>query len=200
MRRPVAIAVLASAIGLVSGAVGAEGTNAEAVDQAAMQQQQMPMPMIRRDHLFEERAGTWKATCDEMEDSKVYCRMFHIEQFGEWQTKNFIQVGPAWTPDAVGLVIATYLGFKEGTTVTVGIDKYERHKFTAPKGNNMMVSPEITEKILQEMENGHKLVVTYNSHSGVRHLTLAELGPYNDLLAKVKVQMAKNNQMEIAEQ
>ena len=160
-----------------------------------MQQQQMPIPM-KKSHLYEERAGTWKATCDEMEDSTVYCRMFHIEQFGEWKTKNFVQVGTAWSPDAAGIVIATYLGFKEGTTVTIGIDKHSRHEITAPKGNNLMISPEVSKKILQEMEDGHKIVVTFNSYSGVRHLTLADLEPYKSLLAKVKMQMAKNDQPE----
>ncbi|MET0069719.1 MAG: hypothetical protein ABW096_06735 [Candidatus Thiodiazotropha sp.] len=165
---------------------------AVAADDGAMQEQQMPVPM-QRDHLFEERAGTWKATCDEMEENRVYCRMFHIEQFGEWKAKNFIQVGPAWTPDSVGFVVATYQGFKAGTTVTIGIDRHSRHRITAPKGNNLMISPEIAAKILEEMEKGHKIVVTFNSHSGVRHLTLAELGPYQALLVKVKGQLAKNS-------
>ncbi|MEW8371657.1 MAG: hypothetical protein AB2632_17270 [Candidatus Thiodiazotropha sp.] len=165
---------------------------AVAADDGAMKEQQMPVPM-QRDHLFEERAGTWKATCDEMEENRIYCRMFHIEQFGEWKAKNFIQVGPAWTPDSVGFVVATYQGFKAGTTVTIGIDRHSRHKITAPKGNNLMISPDIAAKILEEMEKGHKIVVTFNSHSGVRHLTLAELGPYQALLAKVKGQLAKNS-------
>ncbi len=187
MKKFVFTAVFALLIGIAASPVfsAEEGSNATAM-------QSMPMPRIKRDHLFEERAGTWKATCDEMEDSKVYCRMFHIEQFGEWKTKNFVQVGPAWTPEAVGFVVATYLGFKEGTTVTIGIDKHDRFKFTASKSNNLMISPEVTEKILQQMEKGHKIVVTFNSHSGMRHLTLAELGPYNELLTKVKTQMAKN--------
>ena len=159
-----------------------------------MSPQQVSMPAIGREHLFEERAGTWKATCDEMEDSKIYCRMFHIEQFGEWKTKNFVQLGPAFSPEAAGFVVATYLGFKEGTTVTIGIDKHSRHKITAPKGNNLMIGPELTESILQQMEHGHKIVITFNSHSGVRHLSLADLGPYQELLAKVKEHMAKNDQ------
>ena len=91
-------------------------------------------------------------------------------------------------------MVATYLGFKEGTTVTIGIDKHSRHKITAPKGNNLMIGPEVTESILQQMENGHKIVITFNSHSGVRHLSLADLGPYQELLAKVKEHMAKNDQ------
>ena len=192
MNKFVVTAIFTSLIGFVACPAFAKEADAKTMDPKAMGQQQMSMPMIKRDHLFEERAGTWKATCDEMEDSKVYCRMFHIEQFGEWKTKNFVQVGPAWTPDAVGFVVATYLGFKEGTTVTVGIDKHERHKFTAPKNNNLMISPEVTEKILQQMENGNRIVVTFNSHSGVRHLTMTDLEPYKDLLAKVKKQMAKN--------
>lgn len=196
MKKYVMTAALASVVGF--GAALAQEIDANALEQDAMEQQQMPMPMIRRNHLFEERAGTWKATCDEMEDSKIYCRMFHIEQFGEWKTKNFVQVGSAWAPDAVGLVVATYLGFKEGTTVTIGIDKHERHKVTAPKGNNLMLSPEFSAKILEEMENGYKIVITFNSHSGVRHLSLADLGPYQVLLAKVKEQMAKNNPSEKA--
>lgn len=196
MRTFVIMAVLASMVGLDANPVFAKEETANAgmpkdVDQGAMQQHQMPM--IKRNHLFEERAGTWKATCDEMEDKKVFCRMFHIEQFGEWKTKNFVQMGPAWTPEAVGFVIATYLGFKEGTKVTIGIDKNKRHEITAPKGNNLMLSPEVTEKILTEMENGHKIVITYNSYSGVRHLSLTDLGPYKTLLAKVKMQMAKNS-------
>lgn len=189
--------VIALMIGICTNPLSAIAADAEAADQGVNKQQQMSMPTSQK-HLFEERAGTWKATCDEMEVGKIYCRMFHIEQFGEWKTKNFIQIGPAWTPDAAGFVVATYLGFKEGTTVTIGIDKHERHKLTAPKGNNLMLSPEISEKILQQMENGHKIVVTFNSHSGVRHLTLAELGPYQELLAKVKLQMTKNNQSERA--
>lgn len=199
MKQFVMTAFIASVIGLGISPAIAKEADAKAVDpkgedHGAMKQQSMPMPMIKRDHLFEERAGTWKATCDEMEDSKVYCRMFHIEQFGEWKTKNFVQVGAAWTPGDVGFVVATYLGFKEGTTVTIGVDKHKRHEVTAPKGNNLMIRPEITETILQEMENGHKIVVTFNSHSGVRHLTLADLAPYKELLAKVKVQMSKNTQ------
>lgn len=194
-------AVLASVIGFCSGPVLAKETaDAKAMDRDAVAQQQMPVPMIKREHLFEERAGTWKATCDTMEDSRVYCRMFHIEQFGEWKTKNFVQLGPAFSPEAAGFVVATYLGFKEGTTVTIGIDKYSRHKITAPKGNNLMLSPEFSAKILQEMENGHKIVITFNSHSGVRHLSLADLGPYKELLGKVKVQMAKNDQSASAGQ
>ena len=184
-------AVLAAVIGFADSPALAKEANND-----AMKQSQMSMPMSRQSHLFEERAGTWKATCDEMEDGKVYCRMFHIEQFGEWKTKNFVQLGPAWNPDAVGFVIATYLGFKQGSTVSIGIDKYERHKITAPKGNNLMLSPQATEKILQEMENGNKIVVTFNSYSGVRHLSLADLGAFKTLLAKVKVQMAKNSQSE----
>ncbi|MCG7913278.1 MAG: hypothetical protein JAY71_05320 [Candidatus Thiodiazotropha weberae] len=187
MNKPVVTALLLSMIGL-----GVGPALAKAADENGMQAQQMPIPM-KRNHLFEERAGTWKATCDEMEQSKVYCRMFHIEQFGEWQAKNFIQVGPAWTPDSVGFVVATYQGFKAGTTVTIGIDKQSRHKITAPKGNNLMISPDITAKILDEMKKGHKIVVTFNSHSGVRHLTLAELGPYQALLSKVKDQLAGNS-------
>ncbi|NNJ90651.1 MAG: hypothetical protein HKP55_03150, partial [Gammaproteobacteria bacterium] len=137
-----------------------------------------PVPMTgnKKSHLFEERAGTWKATCDRMEDNKVYCRMFHIEQFGEWKAKNFVQIGPAWSPNAVGFVIATYLGFKEGTTVTLGIDKHERHEFTAPRGNNLMTSPEVAKKILEQMENGSKVVIYFNSYSGVQQLSLADLG------------------------
>ncbi|MEW8661912.1 MAG: hypothetical protein AB2557_05605 [Candidatus Thiodiazotropha sp.] len=187
MNKPRVTAVLLLAIGFcIAPAL------AVAADDGAMKEQQMPVPM-QRDHLFEERAGTWKATCDEMEENRIYCRMFHIEQFGEWKAKNFIQVGPAWTPDSVGFVVATYQGFKAGTTVTIGIDRHSRHKITAPKGNNLMISPDIASKILEEMEKGHKIVVTFNSHSGVRHLTLAELGPYQALLAKVKGQLAKNS-------
>lgn len=191
MKKTVMTVVLASMIGFA-----ASPALAKEADDAAMKLQQAPMPVIKQNHLFEERAGTWKATCDEMEDSKVYCRMFHIEQFGEWKTKNFVQIGPAWTPDAVGFVVATYLGFKEGTKVIIGIDKHKRYEITAPKGNNLMIRPEITEKILQEMENGHKIVVTFNSYSGVRHLSLTDLGPFNTLLIKVKKQMAKNDQPE----
>ncbi|MET0024003.1 MAG: hypothetical protein ABW085_07070 [Sedimenticola sp.] len=198
MKKYAITAVLASVIWFGTGLTLAAEADAKAMDSenkgmGAMKQQQMSMPM-RRDHLFEERAGTWKATCDEMEDSKVYCRMFHIEQFGEWKTKNFVQIGPAFSPDAAGFVVATYLGFKEGTTVTIGIDKHDRHKITAPKGNNLMIGPEVTQAILQQMENGNKIVLTFNSHSGVRHLTLADLGAYKELLAKVKVHMAKNSQ------
>jgi invasion protein IalB len=148
---------------------------------------------VDRAHLFEERAGTWKATCDEMEDGQVYCKMFHIEQFGEWKAKNFVQLGPAWTPDAVGFVVATYLGFKAGTTVTIGVDKHERHQFTAPRGNNLMLSPEVTEKILREMESGRTMVVYFHSYSGVRQLSMADLGAFNTLMAKVKLQMADNS-------
>ncbi|MET0092324.1 MAG: hypothetical protein ABW120_02230 [Sedimenticola sp.] len=203
MKKYAITAVLASVIGFGTGIALAAEAGAKAMDSenkgmGAMKQQQMSMPM-RRDHLFEERAGTWKATCDEMEDSKVYCRMFHIEQFGEWKTKNFVQIGPAFSPDAAGFVVATYLGFKEGTTVTIGIDKHDRHKITAPKGNNLMIGPEVTQTILQQMESGNKIVLTFNSHSGVRHLTLAELGAYKELLAKVKVHMAKNSQATSAE-
>ncbi len=199
MKKYVITAVLASMIGLVSNPALSKEADTKAMDQGAMKQQQMPMPMpMKRDHLFEERAGTWKATCDEMEGSKVYCRMFHIEQFGEWKTKNFVQIGPAWTPDAAGFIVATYLGFKEGTTVTIGIDKHERHKITAGKGNNLMIGPEVTGTILQQMESGNKIVVTFNSHSGVRHLTLADLESYKELLAKVKMQMTNNSQAEIA--
>ena len=193
MKKPVMMAVLAS----VTGFAGSPAL-AKEPDDTAMKQQQAPMPVVEQDHLFEERAGTWKATCDEMEDSKVYCRMFHIEQFGEWKTRNFVQMGPAWTPDSVGFVVATYLGFKEGTIVTIGIDKHKRYEITAPKGNNLMIRPEIAGKILQEMENGHKIVVTFNSHSGVRHLSLTDLGPFNTLVVKVKKQMAKNKQPESA--
>lgn len=199
MPKFVIAAVLASAIGFSGGPASANEAEAKATgpdksNTGAMKQQQTPMPIMKRDHLFEERAGTWKATCDELEDRKIYCRIFHIEQFGEWKAKNFVQLGPAWNPEAVGFVIATYLGFKEGTTVTVGIDKHERLKITAPKGNNLMIGPEVTETILQQMENGNKIVLTFNSYSGVRHLTLTDLGPYKELLAKVKVQMGKNSQ------
>ena len=194
MSKPGIMAVLASVVLLSAGATASEGT-----EDTALQQEQMPMPMINRSHLFEERAGTWKATCDEMENSSVYCRMFHIEQFGEWSNRNFVQMGPAWTPDAVGFVVATYMGFKEGTTVTIGIDKNKRYEITAPKGNNLMLRPEITEQILQEMENGHKIVITLKSYTGVRHLSLADLGPFKTLLAKVKTQMAKNSQPETAD-
>lgn len=186
MKKVAIAAVTAALIGLGIGSVSAKAAEGSATQQAGM-----PIP-IKRNHLFEERAGSWKATCDKMEDSKVYCRMFHIEQFGEWKTKNFVQLGPAFSPDSAGFVVATYLGFKEGTTVTIGIDKGERHKFTAPKGNNLMISPEITNNILKEMENGNKIVLTFNSHSGVRHLTLADLGAYNELLTKVKAQMINN--------
>ena len=183
-------------IGFFTAPALAVETDAMPADEATVTQEPMSMPVIGRSHLFEERAGTWKATCDEMEDSKVYCRMFHIEQFGEFKTKNFVQVGLAWSPDAVGFVVATYLGFKEGTTVTIGIDKFERHKITAPKGNNLMLSPEAATRILKEMESGHKIVVTFNSHSGVRHLTLADLEPFQTLLAKVHQQMANNSSSE----
>ncbi|MEW8436473.1 MAG: hypothetical protein AB2629_20850 [Candidatus Thiodiazotropha sp.] len=193
MKKPLVMAVLVLLTGFCLGPA-----LAKAADEGAMKEQPIPMPM-KRDHLFEERAGTWKATCDEMEQGKVYCRMFHIEQFGEWKAKNFIQVGPAWTPDSVGFVVATYQGFKAGTTVTIGIDKHDRHKITAPKGNNLMISPEITANILAEMEKGHKIVVTFNSHSGVRHLTLADLGPYQALLTKVKGQLAKNSRATSAD-
>jgi hypothetical protein len=198
MKKYAITAALVSVIGFSGGPALAKAADAKAMDSEVMEQgamqQQMPMPMIKRDHLFEERVGTWKATCDEMEDSKVYCRMFHIEQFGEWKTKNFVQLGPAFSPDAAGFVIATYLGFKEGTTVSIGIDTHSRHKITAPKGNNLMLGPEAAAKILEEMESGNKVVVTFNSHSGVRHLSLADLGAYKELLAKVKGQMAKNGQ------
>lgn len=195
MRKFVLTAVLASVIGF-----GASSALAKEGDAAAMEQQQVPVPMTRQDHLFEERTGTWKAICDEMEDDKIYCRMFHIEQFGEWKTKNFVQMGPAWTPETVGFVVATYLGFKEGTIVSIGIDKNSRYEVTAPKNNNLMISPEIARKILNEMENGHKIVITFHSHSGVRHLSLADLAPFKRLLAKVKSQMAKNSQSDSQKQ
>ncbi len=193
MQKPVITAVLASVILLSAGA-----TASEMAEDAAMKQEPMPMPMNNRGHLFEERAGTWKATCDEMENSSVYCRMFHIEQFGEWSNRNFVQMGPAWTPDAVGFVVATYMGFKEGTTVTIGIDKNKRYEITAPKGTNLMLRPEITEKILEEMENGHKIVITLKSYTGVRHLSLADLSPFKTLLTKVKTQMARNSHSDSA--
>jgi invasion protein IalB len=179
---------------LPAAAGGAVSEDPDGSAAANGQQQQMPVPTVPREHLFEERAGTWKATCDEMEDRQVYCRMFHIEQFGEWKTKNFVQFGPAFSPEAAGFVIATYLGFKEGTTVTIGIDKHSRHKITASKGNNLMIGPEVTDTILGQMENGNKIVITFNSHSGVRHLSLAELEPFQRLLAKVKRQLANNDQ------
>ncbi len=200
MKTAVFAGVLACVLGLFAGPLPATGGDTRVEPDVASQAQQTAMPAVRRDHLFEERAGTWKATCDEMEDSKVYCRMFHIEQFGEWKTRNFVQLGPAFSPEAVGFVIATYLGFKQGTTVTIGIDKYDRHKITAPKGNNLMIGPEVTGAILQQMEKGHKIVVTFNSHSGVRHLTLADLAAYKQLLAKVKLQMANNDQSLSANQ
>ena len=191
MKKTVMTAVLASVIGFAASAALAKET-----DDAAMKQQQAPMPMVKQDHLFEERAGTWKATCDEMEDSRVYCRMFHIEQFGEWKTRNFVQIGPAWTPDSLGFVVATDLGFQDGTIVTIGIDTHKRYEITAPKRNNLMIRPEIAGKLPREMENGHRIVVTFNSYSGVRHLSLTDLAPFNALLVKVKNQMAKNNQPE----
>jgi|GEM_PF-3318207 len=190
MKNYLAIIVFILSIGCACGPILATESNVDST-----KQQQMPAPMIKGAHLFEERAGTWKATCDEMEANKVFCRMFHIEQFGEWKAKNFVQIGPAWTPDAVGLVVATYLGFKEGSTVSIGIDKNKRHEFTAPRGNNLMLSPEVTEKILQEMENGHKIVIYFRTNSGVRHLSLAELGPFNSLLLKVKKLMGINDQV-----
>ena len=186
MKKVFIAALLSSMFGLGVGTVLA------ATDEEGATPPSIPLTITKKEHLFEERAGSWKATCDEMEQGKVYCRMFHIEQFGEWKTKNFVQMGPAWTPDAVGFVVATYLGFKEGTTVTVGIDKHPRHELTAPKGNNLMLSPERSDKILEEMASGNKIVLTFNSHSGVRHLSLAELGPYQALLAKVKSRLAKN--------
>lgn len=188
MKKFVIAVTLASLMGC-----GASTVLVKETDEAAVKQQQAPMPMSKRGRVLEERAGTWKATCDVMEDSNVYCKMFHIEQFGEWKTKNFIQLGPAWAPGEAGFVIATYLGFKEGTTVTLGIDKNKRYDITAPKGNNLMIRPEVAEKIIQEMEGGNKIVLTFNSYSGVRHLTLADLGAFNKLLVKVKEQMAKNN-------
>ena len=202
MNKFVITAVLASLWGFAVSPVIAKDMDSKVLDskdaapksdQIALKQQPMSMPVIKRDHLFEERAGTWKATCDKMENNKVYCRMFHIEQFGEWKTKNFVQLGPAWSPEAVGFVVATYLGFKEGTTVSIGIDKNKRHEITAPKGNNLMLSPEVTENILEEMENGNKIVTYFHSHSGVRQLTLADLGAFKELLVKVKEQMAKND-------
>lgn len=194
MNKWVTAALFASMVGLSAGPASA------AADEKAAKQASTPMPMVKSDHLFEERAGTWKATCDEMEVGKVYCRMFHIEQFGEWKAKNFVQLGPAWGPDSAGFVVATYLGFKEGTTVTIGVDKHTRHQVTAPKGNNLMLSPEFAAKILQEMESGHKIVVTFNTHSGVRHLALADLDAYKTLLAKVKARMADNTPAEEVEQ
>ena len=185
MKRPLMTAALAFAVGCGLSPTWATGEN----DGARAQEQE---PATGRSHLFEERAGTWKATCDEMETGKVYCRLFHIEQFGEWKTRNFVQLGPAWTPESVGFVVATYLGFKEGTTVSIGIDRHGRHVLTAPKGNNLTVSPEVAENILREMETGHRIVVDFHSYSGVRHLSLADLEPYNRLLAKVRTQLAKN--------
>jgi hypothetical protein len=191
--------IVAVSLGLGGSTCFAADTDAKMMDENTMLPEAIslkPVPMAgnKKSHLFEERAGTWKATCDRMEDNKVYCRMFHIEQFGEWKAKNFVQLGPAWSPDAVGFVIATYLGFKQGTTVTLGIDKHERHKFTAPRGNNLMTSPQVAEKILKEMENGNKIVIYFHSYSGVQQLSLADLEPYKMLLAKVKQQMAVNSQ------
>ena len=201
MSKSLLTVILASLIGLSSGPILAKEADAKAAQPAKMNmgtKQPMSVPMFTRNHLFHERAGTWKATCDKMEAGKVYCRMFHIEQFGEWKTKNFVQLGPAFSPEAEGFVVATYLGFKEGTTVTIGIDKHERHEITAPKGNNLMLSPEVSKKILEQMENGNKIVLTFNSYSGVKHLTLADLAPYKALLAKVKQQMAKNSEVKKA--
>ncbi len=60
---------LVSGFGLGASPALAKDSDAKAVEMGAMEQQQMPM--ARRNHLFEERAGTWKATCDEMEDNKI---------------------------------------------------------------------------------------------------------------------------------
>lgn len=195
MYKLVTTAALACLIGFSSNLVLANEMDANSMDQTAMQKQ---MTVNKRQYLFEERAGTWKATCDQMEEGHVFCRTFHIEQFGEWKTKNFVQIGPAWTPDTVGFVVATYLGFKEGTKVTIGIDMNKRHEITAPKGNNLMIRPEIAKKILEEMASGNKIVVTFNSYSGVRHLSLADLDGFKTLLAKVIDQMEVNTQVKRA--
>nr|CRH04969.1 protein of unknown function [Candidatus Magnetococcus massalia] len=147
-----------------------------------------------RKRIFEDHAGTWKATCDEHDGGKVYCRMFHIEKLTESHGKNFLQFGPAWTPDAVGFVVATFMGFQQGTTVRIGVDKFPRRDFTAPKDNSLMTAPDVAKEILAEMVKGHKQVVMFQTRTGARHLALVELGPFNELLVKVKQQMAKNKQ------
>jgi hypothetical protein len=139
-------------------------------------------------HSFQETRGLWKAVCDkEKESGKSYCRIMTIDKFGSGKNTNFVNYGIAWAPDAVGLIVATYMGFRKETQVVVGVDKHERLKFRAPpQRNNLSIGPKVTRKLLELMLKGKKMVVYFTPMAGIRHLSLVELKDFQDLHKKVQ--------------
>ncbi|MEG3638604.1 hypothetical protein [Magnetococcus sp. PR-3] len=154
----------------------------------------VPLKSAQAVSVFTERAGPWRAACDRVPaDDKVYCRIFYIETFSEFRGKNFVQFGPAWAPDQVGIVLATYLEFRDSTEIRIGVDKHERHVVPARGTNNIMLGPERAKPLMEQMATGNKMVVDFYTKSGVHHLALADLTIYKEMLKKVQGVMALHN-------
>lgn len=145
-------------------------------------------------HSFQETKGLWKAVCDkEKESGNSFCRIMTIDKFGGGKSTNFVNFGIAWAPDAMGLIVATYMGFRQETQIVVGVDKFERLKFRAPtQRNNLSIGPKVTKKLLEQMLKGQKMVVYFTPMSGIKHLSLVELKDFQDLHKKVSDVMKPN--------
>jgi hypothetical protein len=144
-------------------------------------------------HTFSETKGLWKAVCDkEKESGNSYCRIMSIDKWGTGPNTNFVNFGIAWAPDAMGFVIATYMGFRKETEIIVGVDKHERLKFKAPTTNNISIGPKVSKGLLEQMLAGNKMVVYFTPMMGEKNLTLVKLKDFQELHKKVMEIMKPN--------
>lgn len=151
----------------------------------------------RQKHVFVEESDGWKATCDRAPDVEgVFCRIMAIDRYKAGANPSFVHFGMAWAPEAMGFVIASYMGFKEESSVKIGVDRHERFSVPGSRTNTISLGPRIAEPLLAQMLSGHKMVLYFFPKTGVRHLTLVDLDGFKVLHEKLEAFMAKENRPE----
>lgn len=137
-------------------------------------------------HEYVEQNKAWKATCDRAPDVKgLFCRIMTTDKYMAGKNPSFVHFGIAWTPETMGFVVASYMGFKEESKVTVGVDRHKRITIPSARGNNISLGPVVARPLLEQILSGHKIVLYFYPKTGVRHLSLVDLSGFRALHGKV---------------
>lgn len=138
--------------------------------------------------VFEEKQGPWTASCfRDANEPAPYCRIMAIKLIGpDGMAMNFAQFGPAWDRGQSGLVIATYLGFARKSSVSLQVDDMAPWTVKAPDTNHVITPQDLTPVILNAMEKGQKVTLTFKPANGGEETVSAELSDYRTLAAAVQ--------------
>ena len=142
-------------------------------------------------HEFIAEDKAWKATCDKAPDVKgLFCRIMTTDKYMAGKNPSFVHFGMAWSPESMGFVVASYMGFKKESQVTMGVDKHQRIQVPSSQTNTLSLGPVVAKPLLEQMLGGHKIVLYFYPKTGVRHLSLVDLAGFKSLHGKVRELMA----------